>query len=452
MLDSIFSFFTDPILRAPTLGSVLMCLSAGLVGTLVFLRKQSLIGEALSHAAYPGIILGVFAAGAFSVSQEAQLVFSLFILVGASLTAFLGLWCIHKLEKKFHFSSDSSLCFVLSAFFGVGITLASEAQFSYTSLYKQAQIFIYGQAATMTDIHVWIYAILAFGVIVTIFLLYKEIQILTFDRVYAASLGIRTRPIDTIILILLVMAIIIGIRSVGVVLMSAMLIAPPVAARQFTNRLSWLFSLSAFFGLLSGFIGIYFSVNLTEQLAYYYPAARIILPTGPSIVLTAFVICLSALLFAPQRGFLVRSIRVARFHYKSLCENVLKAIWRTGKSQVDFKDISLYQSCSSVYLRFIVSRMVVNGWLKKRGSNLYSLTQDGYQRAVKIIRLHRLWELYLADYLGVGGERVHRNAEEMEHILTPEIEKELTALLNNPKEDPHRQPIPQISKENRNGL
>lgn len=444
-LSNLFLFFTDPILRAPTIGCMLMCLTAGLVGTLVFLRKQSLIGEALSHASYPGLILGVFTAAFFSIQGHEEFIFSLFILIGASLTALLGLWCIHQLEKQFHIRSDSALCFVLSAFFGIGVTIASEAQFSYTTLYKQAQIYLYGQAATMTDVHILIYSVLAAIVITIIVLLYKELQIITFDRVYAKSLGIRTRPIDTLIFILLVLAVIIGIRSVGVVLMSAMLIAPAVAARQFTNRLSILFILSAFFGVLSGFLGNYLSVDLTEWMALYYPAARVVLPTGPSIVLVASGICIFALLFAPERGFLLRFIRITRFRYKSLCENILKAIWRTGKQDVNFNDISLYQSSSPLYLRFVIGRMVANRWLEKTGQG-YRLTKDGHQRAAKIIRLHRLWELYLADYLGVGGERVHRNAEEMEHILTPELERELTMLLNDPKKDPHHQPIPKINE------
>ena len=86
--------------------------------------------------------------------------------------------------------------------------------------------------------------------------------------------------------------------------------------------------------------------------------------------------------------------------------------------------------------------MAKNGWMKEVNGNCYQLTADGRGRAANIVRLHRLWEVYLANYLEVGGERVHRNAEEMEHILTPELEKELIRLLNDPKQDPHQQPIP----------
>jgi manganese/zinc/iron transport system permease protein len=95
---------------------------------------------------------------------------------------------------------------------------------------------------------------------------------------------------------------------------------------------------------------------------------------------------------------------------------------------------------------FILWRLCRNGWLEKIETGGYKLTHDGRLRAAKIVRLHRLWEVYLADYLGVGAERVHRNAEEMEHIITPELEKELTLLLHNPKRDPHHQPIPPMEE------
>ena len=86
--------------------------------------------------------------------------------------------------------------------------------------------------------------------------------------------------------------------------------------------------------------------------------------------------------------------------------------------------------------------MVQNGWIEKKKGCCYSLTIDGRHRAAKIVRFHRLWEVYLANYLGIGGEKVHRNAEEMEHIITPDLERELTLLLKDPRQDPHQQFIP----------
>ncbi|MEI8366267.1 MAG: iron chelate uptake ABC transporter family permease subunit [Parachlamydiaceae bacterium] len=450
MPDSVFAFFTDPVLRAPTIGCMFMCLAAALVGVVVFLRKQSLLGESLSHAAYPGVIIGVMIAGALNMGGEQELLLTLLSMAGAFVTSLAGLWAIGFLERRFSVPSDSALCFVLAAFFGIGLTLASQVQFVYSSLYRQVQVYLYGQAATMTDVHIVIYGVLALTVVIVMTIFYKEIQVITFDRDYARSLGINTRIVNGTIFFLIVLAVVIGIRSVGVVLMSAMLIAPAAAARQYTNKLHKMFFLAAIFGLLSGFFGVYLSVTTSIKLSAAFPSSRLALPTGPVIVIIATLICLFSLLFAPKRGILLRYIRIASFRYQCACENILKTIWRYAAGyRVPFDEIAKYQNASSWYLRFVLERLVYQGWVEKSKQagtpSFYRLTPEGLLWAEKIVRLHRLWEVYLVDYLGVGAERVHRSAEEMEHIITPEIEAELTLILNNPKYDPHHQPIPGTS-------
>lgn len=433
------NFFTDPVLRAPTIGSMLMCLGASLVGVIVFLRKQSLLGESLSHAAYPGVIIGVSLAGLLNLEDQQEVFLTILIMTGAAVTALLGLWCIDRLENYFHIRSDSALCFILSSFFGIGLTLASHIQFSFSYLYRQAQVYLYGQAATMTDIHIFVYGMLALLIIGTIVFLYKEIQTITFNRGYAKSLGINVSLIDTIIFVLIVLAVVIGIRSVGVVLMSAMLISPAAAARQYTNHLSKMFIISGLMGIISGYFGTYFSVAVSQV----YADTRLILPTGPTIVIIASMLCLLSLLFAPERGIFLRMLRIARFRQRCMSENLLKAIWRFSTHQpVLFDQIAKYQSASKLYLRFVLWNLVRNGWVKKSKNDTFILTKEGSLWAAKIVRLHRLWEVYLVDYLGIGAEKVHLNAEEMEHVITPELERELTLLLKDPKRDPHHQPIP----------
>lgn len=446
---SFFSYFTDPVLRAPTLGSMFMCLSAGLMGVIVYLRRQSLIGEVLSHACYPGVILALCVAGGLSVTSNDEILFTI-ILLGASLFSFLALYLIHFLERKIKVASDTALCFVLSTFFGMGVMLVSEIQFSYTSLYKQALTFLYGQAATLTDIHIVIYALFSLVLILFIGVFYKELHISLFDRNYAKSLGVAVILLDSFINLFMVVSIVIGVRSVGVILMSAMLIAPVVAARRLTHHLSSLFVISGLFALLSGFLGNYFSVELTERLLKAFPSSRLILPTGPMIVLSGVVLCVAVFLCAPQRGLLARMKRIFGFRTTVICENVLKELWKKdktfekslfpldGQRELLLKKIRNKLDVSPLLFRFILRRMIAHGWLTKD----YFLTEDGFQKASRIIRLHRLWELYLTSHLGVGHDRVHRSAEEMEHILTPDIERQLTEVLGNPQKDPYSRPIP----------
>lgn len=444
MIDKGFlDFFTDPILRGPTVGCMLMCLAAALVGVIVFLRKESLLGESLSHAAYPGVVLGIAIAGALGLSDAQESAISLLVMGGAFLSALLGLWVIGFLQRRLKVKPDASLCLVLSTFFGVGLTIASQVQFTHTVLFRQAQAYLFGQAATMHDTHIQIYGALSLAIIIAITILYKELQLIVFDCDYALSLGVPVRPVNGALFILIVLAVVIGIRSVGVVLMSAMLIMPAAAARQFSNRLYVIFPLAALFGMLSGFFGNYFSVTLSSAVELDHSNARLALPTGPMIVMVAALICFLSLLFAPARGVLIRGWRIAAFRYKSICENVMKTLWRFNHDrEVSLSEIAALQSTSPVYLRLILANLWYNGWLMRIGKNKYRLTHEGYLWGAKIVRLHRLWEVYLVDYLGMGAERVHRSAEEMEHIITPELEKELTLLLKDPKHDPHAQPIP----------
>jgi len=428
-VTSPFFYFTDAVLRAPTLGSMLMCLASALVGVVVFLKKESLLGETLSHASYPGVILGVVASGSWLIGNQEWT--SFLTLAGAFATSLLGLWCIHLLVEKAGVHPDSALCFILATFFGIGLTIASVVQFTHTVLYRQSLAYLYGQAATMTDIHILIYGLLSLAVIVVVILFYKELQILTFDRDFAKSIGIPAHRMDLLLFVLIVLAVVLGIRSVGVVLMSAMLIAPAVAARQWTHRLSFMMGLAGIFGIVSGFLGNYLSVELGDYVARRYPSSRMAFPTGPMIVVVATAICLVSLAFAPERGLLARLLRVAYFRNRCCQENLLKAMWRMG----DAKDVALSQVRKHhtgyfFYLKWLMKRLVHNGWVELKGGN-YRLTSDGMRRAGHIVRLHRLWEVYLAHYLGVGVEGAHRSAEEMEHILTPELEEELIQLCKN---------------------
>ncbi len=438
--SSPWHYFTDPVLQAPTLGSMLMCLSSALVGVIVFLRRRSLLGEALSHATYPGVVLSVlFMATFFPLSSDRL---ALAILIGAFLTSLLGLWVIEKMEHKWRVKNDAALCFVLSVFFGVGVLVASRIQFTHALWYKTVQIFLYGQAATMTDIHILLYALLSFLLCAVLFFLYRQVQMVIFDRDFSRTAGVPVRSMDMLLFILLVLAIVIGIRSVGVVLMAGMLIAPAVAARQFTHRLWLVFVYAAAIGAFSGFFGNYLSVEVPQWGMQRGWEWNFSLPTGPMILLSASAICIFSLLFAPRAGLLSRLWRILCFREQCLEENLLKYLWRLGDQKgATVPEICAWQPLSFFQKHLLLYRLKEQGWIAVEAGERVSLTVDGRARAARIVRLHRLWEAYLV-FLGQGAEKVHRSAEEMEHIITPQLEKELTELLGDPKKDPHAQPIP----------
>lgn len=433
-----FQLFTDPIFRAPMIGSLLISLAMGVVGVILFIRRRLLIGEALSHAVYPGIVVSAMVAALFfSFPGEDE---GLFVLVGAFLSALAGLFFLDFLERKMRMYSDAALCFMLSLFFGVGVLLVSRIQLTHAAWYKQVQVFLYGQAATLDDRHLLPLGILSIVCIVVVALLYRLIQWASFDRQYIQGRGGKVKVLDALLNLLLLLSLSIGMRTVGVVLLAGMLIAPAVAARFWTKHLSSFFILSGLFGLVSGGIGNYLSINLPLWMGL----PQFALPTGPTILLTASVLAFVSMLCAPKKGLFRRTIRFISFRYQIQKENLLKQLWKAGeeKSWGYTKLVSFIPA--SAWLRFyLFCHLRVQGWIEKKGKK-YGLTTDGARRAARIVRLHRLWEVYLVECLGQQKEKAHHNAEEMEHIITPELERELTRILKDPDQDPHHQPIPKV--------
>jgi manganese/zinc/iron transport system permease protein len=441
MNTSFLSFFTDPILRASTIGCICMCITTAVIGVLSFIRKRSLLGETLSHASYPGIIIGAII---FYVMKIDDFSF-IGMMLGGGLSSFIALVVIDRLVKKYKTADDAALCFVLAAFFGVGILIVSHIQSKYIALYQQLQGYLYGQAATMRDCHVIIYAVFAVFVIVFIFMLFHKIEAIYFNKEFAKSVGIKTDVIETFIFLMMIMAIIIGMRSVGILLMSGMLLAPAIAARQFTSRLSVMFVLSAVFGGICGFFGNYFSVVMTNWVNNGAGGKGVIsFPTGPMIVILAAILAVVSLLLAPEKGVVFRVVRIFKFRLVTKQENLLKAFYKKAQSKnIAINDIATIFPSSKVSLRLLLLYMQMQGWVGKIPSKkIFFLTKDGRNKALRIIRLHRLWEVYL-DYIGVTGEKVHSNAEIMEHSITSELEGKLEVLLSHPRTDPHHQPIPE---------
>lgn len=444
----LFDFFTNRALLAPTLGCMLMSLVAAMMGTVLLVRKSTLIGEALSHASYPGVVLGMVFGGV--VLSASTLSITLSVMFFGALFSLLGIWAIFFLHKKRVASIDSALCIVLSSFFGLGVLLSSRVQLTHGLLYNQVQSYLFGQAATMTMVHVWTYGALAATVLIALFIFRRQIEAVALDPLYAKNIGIRVKRIQFLVAFLVVLSVVVSMRSVGVVLLSGMLVAPPLAARQFSNRLGAIYVIAALIGMVSGLVGNYLSWAIPQWVAVsgICQAKRFItLPTGPLVFLVAAFFAFFALLFAPQKGAVVRMVRLLRFKLRCIRENVLKAMWKLGNQEgveacLSYKEIKKLQPHAPLLVIWALSDLCQMGFTEKCGKQFYKLTDDGKVRATQIVRLHRLWEVYLVDYLGQGRGKVHGNAEKMEHIITPELEAELTLFLNDPQKDPHHSDIP----------
>jgi manganese/zinc/iron transport system permease protein len=284
MLD----LFSDYTLRTVALGSAALGITSGALGTFAVLRRQSLLGDAISHAALPGVALAFLLTGSKA---------SLTLVAGAALAGFAGTLVVGSVVRTTRVKYDAALGIVLSVFFGVGLVLLTYIQRRPDAAQAGLDRFLFGQAAALLREDVITMAVLGGVALLAMLAVWKELKVLAFDPEYGETLGLRMRTVDVLLTGLLVIAIVIGLQTVGVVLMSAMLIAPAAAARQWTDRLGVMTLLSALFGAGAGVVG---SVLSSE-------AAR--LPTGPTIVLCATAVVIVSLLLAPRRGLVWRELR-----------------------------------------------------------------------------------------------------------------------------------------------
>lgn len=290
-LDLLRDLLFDYTLRNIALGAAILGVVGGILGSFALLRKQALLGDALAHAALPGICLAYMLTG---------LKTPLVLLVGAGLSGWLGTLLIMQIVRETRISEDAALGIVLTVFFGIGIMLLTYIQHTGNANQSGLDKFLFGQAATLVQDQVLTMAVLGGSALLLVGLLFKELKLITFDPAFAASLGLPVQWLSVLLTSLIVVAVLIGLQTVGVVLMAAMLIAPAAAARQWTDRLGMMLAVSALFGALSGVSGALLSISDAQ------------LPTGPMVILSATAIVIVSLLFGSARGLIWEARRNRR--------------------------------------------------------------------------------------------------------------------------------------------
>lgn len=273
----------DYTLQIVVAGTVILGMVSGALGSFAVLRKQSLLGDAISHAALPGIAI------AFLISMSKN---PFYLLLGAIVAGVIGTVFMILVTRYTALKQDAVLGIILSVFFGFGLMLLTFIQRIPTARQSGLHTFLFGNASTLLIEDVIVMGILGLVCLLMVILLWKEFKLLSFDVDYARSQGIPTLGLDIFLTGLIVIAIVIGLQSVGVVLMSAMIIAPASAARQWTDKLGLMVVISAVFGATSGSLGAVISSHVSK------------LPTGPTIVLVVSGFVLVSLMFAPNRGLI----------------------------------------------------------------------------------------------------------------------------------------------------
>jgi manganese/zinc/iron transport system permease protein len=421
-----FLLLREPNVLLVVAGSIILCGMSAIVGCFTFLRKRALIGDAVSHSVLPGVCM------AFILTGEKN---PLYFLIGAIISGMLSLLIMEGLTRSRQTRPDTAIALMLSVFFGIGIVLLTSIQHSGNASQAGLDKFLFGKAASITFEDIRLFAFSSAGILSIVFIFLRGFTAISFDEEFAVSIGFPVRWLRFALSFLTVWAVSVGIQAVGVVLMSALLITPALAARMWTNSIRFMLFLAMLFGMLSGYLGAFVS--------YTAPA----MPTGPWIVVAATFIAALSMVFAPNRGILAQWFERRKNTNKTLEENILKLFYqiaeKTGESSKPIleEDLINYRAFSKSQLKLGLRLLQRKSFIQFHLST-WKLTDLGEIEARRIVRLHRLWELYLQQYLNLDSDHVHDDAEAMEHVITPEIEAQLDEILGNPTIDPHNTIIP----------
>lgn len=415
------SIFIKVLLGASLLGVV-----AGVMGCFALLRRQSLLGDAVSHAALPGVCIAFLITGGKD---------PLSILIGALLAGFAGSLFILLVVRGSRIKEDSAIGIVLSVFFGVGIVLLTYIKRLPVGNRSGLDTFLFGQAATLMWKDVLLFTVVALLVLTVIIVFYKEFKLLCFDRSFGDSLGLPMRRLEIVLTSLLVVVVVIGLQTVGVILMLAALVTPAAAARQWTDRFLAMLVLAGSFGAISSGLGVLASSSIERM------------PTGPAIVMVSSAVLIVSLLLAPGRGLVWNFVQSRRLEKRIRHENLLTDLYRLGERQKNWErtvsapTLMGMRGQSGREIWRTVGQLESRGLLAVNGDAML-LTTTGLDEASDVVRKHRLWELYLMRRLDLPADHVHRDAEAMEHALTDEAVAEFEELLGYPQHDPHGREIP----------
>ena len=355
---------TDYTLRTITLGTALLGAICGMLGSFAVLRKQSLLGDAISHAALPGIAVAFLITGAKDSGV---------LLLGAMVSGLIGTFWIRGITSKTHLKSDTALGLILSTFFGFGMLLLTFIQKQPNANQAGLDKYLFGQAATLVESDVQLMTVVTGISLVAMLLFWKEFKILLFDSDYTKTLGFNIKFLDIFITFLIVVSIVLGLQTVGVVLMSAILLAPAAAARQWTNNLGTMVVLAGLIGAFSGVFGTAISASENN------------LSTGPVIVLIAGVFVLFSFIFSPKRGLLFREVRFRKNRKDLRLMKTLQFMYGIAQAHENISHPHAIRILNNFqgFTKSSLKKLENEGWITIDGQQ-WALTPRGYEQAQEL--------------------------------------------------------------------
>lgn len=397
-------------------GTTLLGLAAGVVGVFAMLRKRALVADALSHATLPGVAAAFLVSSWLGVEGRSLPV----LLAGAVVTGVLGVVCIQAIVRHTRLHEDAAIGIVLSVFFGAGVVGLSYIQANRPAGSAGLNAFLYGQAATMRPGDVRLMAAIAVASIIATLLLLKEFALVSFNDVFASVTGWPVTLIDLLMMALVVVVTVAGIQAVGLILVVALLIIPPVAARFWTDRIWLLVLIAGVMGAASGYMGSVVSSMLPRK------------PAGAVIVLVAGGVFVVSLFAAPARGVVAAGLRRLRLRLRIAGDHLLENAFESGEALVlteTLRELAQLRGWSEPFRWLLLSKLRLAALIDASSAIGVRVSVEGMRRGERVSRNHALWEQYLISYADVAPNHVDWSVDQVEHVLSDPLIAQLERKL-----------------------
>ncbi len=411
-------FFLSPLGIRCLFTSLVVGSMCGALGCFIVLRNMSLLGDALSHAVLPGIVvafmlLGYSNAGFFIGS------------VAAGLSSAIA---ITWLQQKFRAKNDAAIGIIFTFMFAlgvIGISWMSDKQ----GVHLDLKDFLFGNILSVSQQDLYLSISMAVIVFLSIALYYRSLFTTSFQEVVSGTLGINASKVHYFLMLMLSLVVVASLRSVGVILVVSMLITPASAALLMADRLPRVLVWATIIGALSAFLGLLLSIGFD-------------FPAGPSMAVTATLLYFVIGTFAPRKGIFWRWVARKQLQSKVVIEDILKYSMKVkNEGQVNLLALVEQTGYSAKQIKRQLNQLVAMGLFAKKGQE-FVLTDEGMKRGNQLIRAHRLWETFLVEELSLGADQIHEEAENAEHMLSESDIENVDEKLGYPQTDPHGSPIP----------
>lgn len=430
----------------------LAAMSCAIPGTFLVLRKQSMLGDALSHTVLPGIVAAFMFAGPFGGDANQPASHSL-LLLGAVASGLVTTFLSETVRKFGGVEDSAALGIVYTSLFALGLLLI---RLFADSVHLDAECVLFGAVETAvletwgkTDIPI---AVLMNGGLLIInglliLLCFKELRITAFDPALAASLGIRPVLVTYGLMAMTSLTLVAAFESVGLILVVTVLVTPASTALLLSDRLNVVVLLSLLIAGIAGFAGHVSAILIPTVL--FQPLGFTTVTDSSTAGMAALVCGLMftlAFLFGRRRGLVTSVLRNWKLSFRIACEDLLGLLYRSEEAAraVTRSELKLHDHhewLAPVFRWLAFWRLQRLGLVSTEGVAC-KLTESGHETAERLVRSHRLWESYMARHFALPEDHLHESAARVEHFLDEGLLAELDRELDRPDADPHGRSIP----------